>query len=141
MWGKAALVTSATSVILATGHLVSWTNQFPHQRAQLLWRICSLYLILGPFTFLPFTPLNPAGYGVFMFCWTRLTNPRLRTSDEKMKTRSLFEPSVMCLIFLIAVYVMARLLLIVLIIYSFFSLPADVYKTADNHWMDFLSFT
>ena len=132
-------MTFVTSCILGAGHVASWNVQFLRVNGQLWWRLCTVYLLIAPLTWLPFTPLHPAGYKVFRLCWDRLKQPNLRASGGRSKLSELLAVGPAILTTLILLYAAARLILLGLVVYSFYSLPAKVYATSDPlQWFHFL---
>ena len=106
--------TLSALLALAAGHLVSWNIEFPRSRGQVLWRVCSVGLIV---------------LGVRHIVWSYY----FYDSDALSMPHPFYW---LCTIS----YVIARFILAFLLVYSFSSLPAGVYDTKDIGWLNFVPF-
>ena len=106
----ALLVTLLAALILGAGHVASWNTQFLTNHGQLVWRICSIFIMGAP---------TLTVVGVVFMNWTQ---------------------SWVYIVVVSLAYLVARFTLLLLIGYSFYSLPAGVYDTNHVEWLSFLPF-
>lgn len=102
-------------LLLGAGHLVSWNLEFKLHNAQIMWRASSVAAIVLP--------------PVFAVAAIKCNPPS--------PNRTLWA----CLLFISGlVYLIVRFLLLYLLMYSFWSLPAGVYQTQDVDWLNYIPF-
>ena len=135
MW--AAFTTFITSGLIAGGHLLSWNAEFPRVRAQILWRVCSVYALIGPWSAFPSLFGYLVGFAVVKALWKKWG------FDDQIR-HLLFQLALLSVvlfwIFMLLMYAAARILLLLLTVYSFYSLPDDVYETPRAGWLSFIPF-
>ena len=107
-------VLALSPLILGAGHLASWNLQFQLYNAQIMWRASSITAIIFPV--------------VFAIAAIKCNSPEHRTLWALLMVTAG------------AAYLVARFLLLYLLIYSFWSLPAGVYETRDVDWLDYVPF-
>lgn len=105
-----------TGVFLAAGHLLSWNIDFGDGKVQTLWRVCTLAVLVG-------VVLLAISFGM-------LESRVVKDSWIYQLSASVF----------VAVgtltYMLSRLILLYLVVYSFHSLPAGVYDNID--WLNYI---
>lgn len=122
--GLAWILALAAGIVLGVAHLLSWNLLFPTTDAQLLFRVDTVILLAGPVVVAAasvamVTLRLPVGYGAthvwipILMLWATIGY---------------------------VIYATARVTLVILILYSFRSLPADVYETTSTKWLDFIPF-
>ncbi len=112
MWRTIAIAVG--TLCFGSFHLAAWKNDFVNSSGKRMWRVCSIMITAIP---IPFGLLNQhiAMLGEASSCTVLLRQ------------------------LLLASYVIARLVLLYLVVLSFWSLPADVYR--DMNWLSVLPFT
>ena len=114
---SAALVVSGLAgVVIALIHCALWNAEFVNTNGQLLWRVCCITQIVPPIV-MTFCLAFP-GIDKFGGNW-----------DKKWNDRAPLAALVPCLF-----QFCARIIIFILIVYSFWSLPTDVYREADWSW-------
>lgn len=103
------------AVLIAASALASWNEQFPSTSLQALWRVISIASAALPVVALAVLTLHDS------------------FKDIKYKDISGLTGS-----FMFVMHGLVRMILIVLLFYSFRRLPSGVYDTQD--WLDFLPF-
>ena len=101
-------------LLLGAGHLFAWNLQFVLYNAQIMWKASSIAAIVFP----------PIFAGAAFQC-NKQTNMALWST-------LLFASGL--------AYLVARFLLLYLLIYSFWSLPAGVYENQDIDWLNYIPF-
>ena len=135
MW--AAFTTFITSGLIAGGHLLSWNAEFPRTRAQILWRVCSVYALFGPWSAFPSMVGYLVGFAMVKGLWPK-KGVSAKIRDFLLKLILVAVGSFW--VFMLLMYAAARVLLLLLVIYSFYSLPEDVYETPRAGWLGFIPF-
>ena len=108
------VVLALSPLILGAGHLASWNLQFQLNNAQIMWRAASIATIV-----------LLVGFAI----------AAIKCNFHKHKTQWVW------LMFAAgAAYLIARFLLLYLLVYSFWSLPEDVYATEDVNWLNYIPF-
>lgn len=103
------------SLILGAGHLLSWNIQFSSTNETLLWRSCSLLVAVT------------LGL-IFVSTIGAKFHPSLQKFYNVFNGLSTL------------VYISARLVLLVLLGYSFTNMPAAVYNTDSVDWLAYIPF-
>lgn len=114
---QGSLVAAAASLLVGIAHVLCWDVEFPNSNGQVLWRCCTVLLIVLPIAV--FTII--LGAAVIDKRWV----------TDVMNKMSLT---------MIVIYCVARLILLILLGHSFQSLPAGVYSTRDISWLSFVPF-
>ena len=135
MW--VALTTFVTSGLVGGAHLLSWNAQFPRERGQILWRVCSVYALIGPWSAFPLLFWYVISSAVSENIWERFG---LDKRVQRLLLQMMVVTCIMCWLGLLLMYAAARYLLFLLIVYSFYSLPEDVYATPHASWLSFIPF-
>ena len=110
-----SLVAAAASLLVGLAHLACWNVEFPNSNGQILWRYCTLLLIILPV--LVFVIILGAA----------LIQKRLVTVVMNQMALTM-----------IVTYCIARVMLLILLGQSFQSLPAKVYDTLS--WLSLIPF-
>ena len=103
--------------IFGAGHLASWDIEFPRSNGQILWRICSV--------------------GVLVSALGLIAANHICVESSSSTT---FDVADWAYLTFLSLYVMMRCLLALLLVYSFSSLPSGVYTTKGVEWLDFVPF-
>lgn len=113
-----------TGTIFSALHMIAWNWKFPSRAVLIAWRCCSVMAVsstLSPILLLFVVIISSGANANSLF--DRLMN--------------VFRVSMAALMLFIALlYPFARLGLIVLIFYCFYSMPAAVYQTTSFSWID-----
>ncbi|KAI0822332.1 hypothetical protein BC628DRAFT_1422000 [Trametes gibbosa] len=112
-----SLVAAAASVVVGLAHLACWDVEFPNSNGQVLWRACSIALIVLPIA----VTVIILGAAVIDRRWV----------TEVMNKMALT---------MIVVYCIARVVLVILLGHSFQSLPKGVYDTHSVPWLSYIPF-
>lgn len=112
-----SLIAAAAGLLVGLAHLACWNVEFPNNNGQVLWRYCSVALIVLPVV-------------VFIIILGAAI------IDKRWVTRAMN----MIALPLITLYCVARIILLILIGHSFQSLPAGVYDTSSISWISFIPF-
>ncbi|EJC99831.1 uncharacterized protein FOMMEDRAFT_112880 [Fomitiporia mediterranea MF3/22] len=114
---EGSVIAAIAGFLVGLAHLSSWNVEFPDSNGQALWRICSIAVTV--------LPLIAAGsiYGAAMV--------RRDLVTELMN---------LTVLTLSVTYCTARLILFILLGYSFWSLPAGVYDTKPLGWLNDIPF-
>ncbi|KAI0753365.1 hypothetical protein C8Q80DRAFT_1267772 [Daedaleopsis nitida] len=108
-----SLLATAASILLGLAHLACWNVEFPNSNGQVLWRYCTLLIIILPVV----VSFIIMGAAIILRGWV----------TDAMNKMALT---------LIVIYCVARLILLILLGHSFQSLPAGVYDTVS--WLSFI---
>ena len=108
------LISALAAAIFGAGYLISWNIEFPKSSGQTWWRACSVSLIVATSTVIAIT-------------WYT------HSMDAIGRIRFVCYA-------LVGLYVAARTLLTLQLVYSFYSLPAGVYDIRDVEWLNFVPF-
>lgn len=108
-------MTGYAAVLIGASALTSWNEQFSSTSLQALWRVISIASAALPVAVL----------AVLILC----------DSFENTKYEEILERSAF---FIFVIHCLVRMILIVLLFYSFRRLPSGVYDTQD--WLDFIPF-
>lgn len=103
------------AVLIGASALASWNEQFPSTSLQALWRVISI---------------ASAALPIAVLAVLILYNSFRNTKYEKILDRTTY--------FMVVMHGLVRIILIVLLFYSFRRLPSGVYDTQD--WLDFIPF-
>ena len=114
---QGSLIAAAAGLLVGLAHLACWDVEFPNSNGQILWRYCSVLLIVLPVI-------------VFVIILGAAMIDKRWVTDAMNKTS----------LTLIVIYCVARVILLVLLGHSFQSLPAAVYNTQDIAWLSFVPF-
>lgn len=114
---QGSFVAAAASFLPGIAHLLCWKVEFPNTNGQVLWRYCSLLLVVLPIIVF----IIILGAAIINKHWV----------TEAMNKMALT---------LIVIYCMARLVLLILLGHSFQSLPKGVYDTKKISWLSFIPF-
>ncbi|KAI0670741.1 hypothetical protein C8Q78DRAFT_991470 [Trametes maxima] len=114
---QGSFVAAAASLFVGLAHLACWDVEFPNTNGQVLWRYCSVFIIVLPI----FEFVIILGAAIIDRHWV----------TEAMNKIALT---------FIVIYCMARLVLLILLGHSFQSLPAGAYDTKDIPWLSFIPF-
>ena len=124
-----SFVVSVLSVtVVGAGHLASWNFEFANSSGQKLWRVCTLVVIIT------------AAVIALLMIWI-VSDPD--DDDDSIYDDVPFIMNITGTIFMhinVCVYIVARFVLIFLVVYSFYSLPAGSYDTRDVAWLQFIPF-
>lgn len=99
------------TVILGAGHLASWDAQFSNSSEVLLWKVCSVAVIVIPVLIII-----------------------LKFID---KVRKVPYPLMFASVFL---YIITRAYLLILLVFSFTSLPSAMYDMKSTNWLNLIPF-
>ena len=108
------LISILAVAIFGAAYLLSWHIEFPKSTGQTWWRACSVSVIVSTLTLIAIT-------------WYT------HSMDAIGRIR------LVCYA-LVCLYVMARTLLALQLVYSFYSLPVGVYDIKDVEWLEFIPF-
>ncbi|GJE92304.1 hypothetical protein PsYK624_084580 [Phanerochaete sordida] len=114
---QGSLIAAAASLLVGFAHLFCWDVEFPNSNGQVLWRCCTVLLIVLP---------------VIVFV--------IILGAAILDTRWVTDAMNKMALTLIVIYCIARLILLILLGHSFQSLPAGVYSTQDISWLSFIPF-
>ncbi|KAI0766419.1 hypothetical protein BD413DRAFT_717722 [Trametes elegans] len=114
---QGSFLSTAASLIVGLAHMVCWNVEFPNSNGQVLWRYSSVLVTILPIV----TAVIILGAAFIQRNWV----------TEVMNKMALT---------MIVVYCMARLVLLILLVDSFQSLPAGVYDTRHVHWLSLIPF-
>ncbi|KAK7416431.1 Squalene epoxidase [Neonectria punicea] len=120
--GKEATIVWVVSVVHAVIHLVSWSFPFPTQTEEVVWRTCSLILLVvmvvgGLVPVLSTRPWFDFTFNL-IWIWTR------KAKRDTFIRRWIFRATADCAY---AVYIIARVLIFLEIFLAFRAMPEDVY--------------
>lgn len=132
-----ALVTPLVGAVIGAIHCTLWNSTFVNSNGQLLWRICCVVQICAPFCSFLLTFLTYTVVGAISQRKTNSPNSQ-GSNGELYDYLAVFSYSVGGFVFFL--YFCARIVLFILIGYSFLSLPMGVYSDVDwslswfPHW-------
>lgn len=109
---QGSLVGAAASLLVGFAHLACWNVQFANTNGQMMWRWCTVLLIVLPII-------------VFVIILgAAIINKRWVTAAMNRMAMTL-----------IIVYCIARVILLILLGHSFQSLPQGVYDSVNLPWL------
>ena len=114
---QGSLIATVAGLLVGLAHLACWNVEFPNSNGQILWRYCSVLLIVLPF--IVFVII--LGAAVIQKNWVTAAMNKMALT-------------------LIVSYCIARVILLVLLGHSFQSLPVAVYDTQSVPWLSFIPF-
>ncbi|KAH9854730.1 hypothetical protein C2E23DRAFT_912830 [Lenzites betulinus] len=114
---QGSMVAAGASIVVGLAHLACWNVEFPNSNGQVLWRACSIALIVLPIA----VTVIILGAAVIDRRWV----------TEVMNKMALT---------MIVVYCIARAVLLILLGHSFQSLPKGVYDTRSIPWLSYIPF-
>ena len=103
--------------VFGAGHLASWDIEFPRSNGQILWRVCSILVLMSALGLIAANHI----------C-------------VQSSSSTTFDFADWAYIMFLSLYVMMRCLLGLLLVYSFSSLPSGAYTTKGVEWLDFVPF-
>jgi hypothetical protein len=123
--GIVQIVVYSTGLLFSAVHIVAWNWDFPSTEVTIMWRCFSIIAT--------FTTLTPV-FGTLLVVSIQYLQKHL-----KLSWIDTLETAVMVLGGLVALtYPIARIGLVVLILYCFHSMPAAVYQTASVSWVGYV---
>ncbi|KAI0349478.1 hypothetical protein OH77DRAFT_1229751 [Trametes cingulata] len=114
---QGSLIAAVASLFVGLAHLACWDVEFPNSNGQVLWRYCTVLIIVLPLV----VCVIILGAAVVQRTWVTAAMNKMALT-------------------LIVTYCIARLILLILLGHSFQSLPQTVYDTQDIPWLSFIPF-